>query len=193
MKNLVLTKIEDAVGTLTLNNPEQYNSLTPEFLEMIQTGFNELIEDRSSKVIVLKAEGKVFSTGGNVKGFYDNLPRIKEYSMETVGLLNQVILLMIKSPLPIIAVVHGMVTGGSLGFVLASDLILITPQTTFTPYYSVVGYSPDGGWTALLPSIIGRKRAAEIMMLNKTITAEQSVLWGIANQIVEKDKINDEA
>jgi 2-(1,2-epoxy-1,2-dihydrophenyl)acetyl-CoA isomerase len=89
--------------------------------------------------------------------------------------------------------VHGIVTGGSLGLVLASDMVLVAPEASFTPYYSIVGFSPDGGWTAMLPLLIGQKRASEILMLNRTITAEQAVQWELANQIVAADRIRDEA
>jgi len=193
MNDMVLTKIKDMIGILTLNHPEKYNSLTPPFLDEIQAGFDQLLSDTSVKVIILQATGKVFSTGGDVKGFNDHLSNIKAYSEMVVGGLNKVILTLLKAPIPIIASVHGMVTGGSMGLVLASDLVLVTPKTSFTPYYSVVGFSPDGGWTAILPFLIGSKRSAEIMMLNETITADQSIAWGIANRLVETNQIQQEA
>jgi 2-(1,2-epoxy-1,2-dihydrophenyl)acetyl-CoA isomerase len=108
-------------------------------------------------------------------------------------LLNQVIGAMIALPIPIVGAVHGIVTGGSLGLVLACDMVLLAPHASFTPYYSVVGFSPDGGWTAMLPNIIGAKRAASVLMRNETITAEQAVAWGIASAIVPLEKIRDEA
>jgi enoyl-CoA hydratase/carnithine racemase len=80
-----------------------------------------------------------------------------------------------------------------LGLLLASDIVLMAPDASITPYYSVVGFSPDGGWTALIPYIIGPKRAAEILMRNQTITAEQAVKWGVANHIVATSDIRREA
>jgi enoyl-CoA hydratase/carnithine racemase len=56
-----------------------------------------------------------------------------------------------------------------------------------------VGYSPDGGWTALLPFAIGIKRAAEVQLLNQSITPEQAVAWGIASRIVPAETIRQEA
>ena len=116
-----------------------------------------------------------------------------DYAQEVVGLLNEVILALIDLPVPVVACVHGPVTGGSLGLVLAADLILVAPEASFTPYYSVIGPSPDGGWTAMLPAVIGEKRAAAVLMLNETISAEQAVAWGMAQRIVPGDVIRDEA
>jgi 2-(1,2-epoxy-1,2-dihydrophenyl)acetyl-CoA isomerase len=118
---------------------------------------------------------------------------LEAYAHDIVGLLNRAILALVDLPIPVVAAVHGIVTGGSMGLILGSDLVLVAPQASFTPYYSVVGFSPDGGWTALLPALIGHKRAAEILMLNQTITPEQAVAWGLASRIVAAGDIRAEA
>lgn len=193
MSSLVITEKEGGTGILTLNRVDKQNSLVPDFLEAIQAGFESLVNDSQVEVVILQAAGKVFSTGGDVRGFRDHFSDIKAYSEKVVGGLNHLILSIIKSPIPVIAAVHGMVTGGSIGLTLASDLMLVSPKTSFTPYYSIVGFSPDGGWTAILPTIIGRIRAAGILMQNETITAEQAVDWGLANRLVAEDDIGAEA
>ncbi|HCR80727.1 MAG TPA: enoyl-CoA hydratase/isomerase family protein, partial [Alcanivorax sp.] len=100
----------------------------------------------------LDAEGRSFSTGGDVGGFYDT-PRAErhDYASRVVGTLNAVILDLLSLPLPTVAAVHGMVTGGSVGLVLACDIVVAGPRASFAPWYTRVGYSPDGGWTALMP------------------------------------------
>ncbi|MGD2078974.1 MAG: enoyl-CoA hydratase-related protein, partial [Chloroflexota bacterium] len=107
--------------------------------------------------------------------------------------LNQAILALFQLPAPVVAAVHGIVTGGSMGLVLACDLILVAPEAAFTPYYSVVGFSPDGAWTAMLPALIGPKRTAAVLMQNQSILAEQALAWGLANKVVASDQIRAEA
>ncbi|MCI0477683.1 MAG: enoyl-CoA hydratase/isomerase family protein, partial [Anaerolineales bacterium] len=192
MSNLVLLDARNQIATLTLNRPERHNSLVPELLREMLAAL-DYVEQSGARALILQANGRSFSTGGDVYAFYDQRDQIETYAREIVGLLNQVIVVMARLPVPIVAAVHGIVTGGSLGLVLASDIVLVAPEASFTPYYSVVGFSPDGGWTAMLPEIIGQKRASEILMLNKTISAEQAVAWGIANRIVTRDQIRDEA
>jgi 2-(1,2-epoxy-1,2-dihydrophenyl)acetyl-CoA isomerase len=153
----------------------------------------EIRENPAIRAVILQAEGRSFSTGGDLRGFYGHLGEIEAYASEIVGRLNQVILAMVNLPIPVVAAVHGMVTGGSLGLVLAADLVLVAPEASFTPFYSVVGFSPDGGWTAWLPQIIGTKRVAEILMQNITIGAEQAVAWGLANRLVPGEEIRTQA
>jgi 2-(1,2-epoxy-1,2-dihydrophenyl)acetyl-CoA isomerase len=193
MKEVVLTVKAGQVGILTLNRPERHNSLLPEFLQAMLDALATLSGDESLAALVLQANGRSFSTGGDARGFVEHAERIEAYSRQVVGLLNTVILSLIDFPVPVVAAVHGIVTGGSMGFVLASDIVLVSPETSFTPYYSVVGPSPDGGWTALLPSIIGRNRAASVLYLNQVITAEEAVAWGLAHRIVPPERIREAA
>ncbi len=185
MSNLVLVEKDDAMATLTLNRPERHNALIPELLAEMLAALDGLKTRAELRALILQANGRSFSTGGDVHAFYEHREDIARYSNEIVGGLNQVILALIAFPTPVIAAVHGIVTGGSLGLVLASDIALLAPAASITPFYTVVGYSPDGGWTAMLPGVIGAKRAAEILLTNQTISAEQTVAWGIANRVVD--------
>lgn len=181
------------IALLTLNRAERHNSLVPGLLEDLIAALEEVKAEPDVRAMVLMAKGRSFSTGGDIREFYKNINTIEEYAGIVVGKLNQVILALIDLPVPIVAAVHGIITGGSLGFVLASDIVLMAPEASIIPYYNVLGFSPDGGWTALLPNIIGPKRTAEILMLNQTITAEQAVAWGLANRVISSERIHEEA
>jgi enoyl-CoA hydratase/carnithine racemase len=181
------------VATLTLNRPERHNSLTPELLEQLLAELENLCVQPAVKAAVLQASGRSFSTGGDLAGFGAHPDDIRAYADRLVGLLNQAMLAMIDLPAPIVVAVQGAVTGGGLGLILAADSVLVTPEATFTPYYGVVGFSPDGGWTALLPELIGRQRAALVLMRNASISADQAVAWGLVGEIVPSDRLRDRA
>ena len=193
MSQFILKEQQGSLAILTLNRPERHNSLVPALLESLLAVLAEVRETPEIRAVVLLSEGQSFSTGGDVLGFYEHRDTIKSYAGEIVGLLNQVMLAMIDLPCPIVTAVQGPVTGGSLGLVLASDIVLMAPEATLTPYYGVVGFSPDGGWTALLPDLIGARRTAAVLMLNQSITAEEAFAWGLASQIVSGDQIRTEA
>lgn len=191
MSTLVETHRADSVVTLVLNRPDRHNSLVPALLNDLLAAIRGAGRDDSAGAVVLAAAGRSFSTGGDVKAFYAAGDDLADYAAETVGLLNEVIMTMVTLDKPIVAAVHGMVTGGSLGLLLGSDVVLIAPEATITPWYTVVGYSPDGGWTAILPHIIGRKRAAMVLLRNETITAQDAMAWGLAADIVAAAGIRD--
>lgn len=190
---LVKRQRSGPVATLVLNRPERHNSLVPELLSELLAGFGEVGTDPGVRTVVLAAAGRSFSTGGDVRGFFSAGGDLERYATETVGLLNQVMLAMLRLPQPIVVAVHGMVTGGSLGLVLGGDIVLMAPRATIAPWYGAVGFSPDGGWTALLPDVIGARRAAHVLHTNESIGAEAALAWGLANEIVPGDEIEERA
>jgi len=192
-KPLVVYEVDGVIATLTLNRPERHNSLIPPLLRQFLDGLDKIRSNSDVQTVILKANGPSFSTGGDVAAFYNNRDDLENYANQMVSLLNQSIMGLYDLRVPIITAVHGIVTGGSLGLVLASDIILFAPEASITPYYGILGYSPDGGWAALLPRLIGARRTAESLLTNRTITAEEAVAWGIANRIVDADKIVSEA
>lgn len=193
MSDLVLSETDGSVAVLTLNRAARHNSLIPEMLQDFLTAVENLRTLTGVRAVVLQANGRSFSTGGDVRAFYEHRSDIEAYSRQVVGLLNESIVALATLPVPVVAVVHGIVTGGSLGLVLACDIVLVAPEATFTAYYTSVGYSPDGGWTAMLPAVIGNRRASEALLLDRSISAQEAVEWGMANRIVPADRIREEA
>lgn len=190
MADMVILAVEGSVARLTLNRPERHNCLVPELLRDLLSSLERIQGESGVRIVLLNANGRSFSTGGDIRGFYDHLVDLEAYANEVVGLLNKVILEMMVLPVPIVTAVHGIVTGGSLGLLLASDIVVMTPEASITPYYNVVGFSPDGGWTAILPAIIGTKRTFETLATNRTITADEAICWGIASVLVPAAEIH---
>ncbi|SFR68437.1 2-(1,2-epoxy-1,2-dihydrophenyl)acetyl-CoA isomerase [Marinobacter daqiaonensis] len=176
----VLYRLEAGIARLTLNRPERHNALVPELLRDLRRALAQCGQDRPG-ALVIDSAGKSFSTGGDVAGFHDIAREFRaRYGAEVVGELNRAILDLLTLPVPTVVAVHGMVTGGSLGLILASDIVVAGPQASFAPWYTVVGYSPDGGWTALLPERIGRARALEIQLTNRTMNQDEALGCGLA-------------
>jgi enoyl-CoA hydratase/carnithine racemase len=165
----------------------------PDLLRQLLGDLDRIAKRSDLRAVVLQAKGPSFSTGGDLQGFADHLDTLPAYADEIVGLLHQTMLAMQALPLPIVVAVQGLVTGGSLGLVLAADLVLVSPQASFIPFYSEVGFSPDGGWTTWLPAVIGRTRAADILLNNLTIPAEDAVRWGLVNRLVPPEALAEEA
>lgn len=191
-RKLVLTRVEGPVATVILNRPERHNSLVPAMLGELGDAIAGCESRPGLGVLVLRAEGRSFSTGGDLRGFREHADEIERYAHALVGLLNDTIIRLYDCRLPVITVINGQVTGGALGLVLASDIVLVTERASFTPYYVEAGFSPDGGWTALLPDVIGQTRASTVQLLNQTITPEQALDWGLATAYA-KSAGHDEA
>ena len=188
--SVVLLNVDNQVATVVINRPQRHNSLVPELLTQLTDPFHQIGARQDTKVVVLKAAGESFSTGGDLRAFWQHRDDLETFANGLVANLNAAIASIVECDLPVVVAVNGQVTGGSLGLVLACDIAVVTERASFTPYYVDVGFSPDGGWTALLPDIIGHKRAAAVQLLNDTINAQQALDWGIAHKMAQADQLD---
>ena len=183
---LVKMSRQGELAIVSLNRPARHNALVPELLgKLLSTLQSD--DCTNAAVVVLRAEGRSFSTGGDLLGFHQHRDAIADYSHELVGLLNEVIIAVYCHPAPVICSVHGHVTGGALGLLLAADRVVMSRDASITPWYTEIGFSPDGGWTAMLPAIVGRQAAAHWLLTNASYDAKTCLALGLVHQLADKD------
>jgi 2-(1,2-epoxy-1,2-dihydrophenyl)acetyl-CoA isomerase len=187
---LVLTAIDNGVARITLNRPARRNALVPALLEALNAALDALRPDELTAVVIA-GTGRTFSSGGDVAGFAAQQgSALQEYARRTVSLLNRAILKILSYPIPVIARLEGFVTGGSAGLVFASDFVVMADDAFIAPYYVDVGFSPDGGWTALLPERIGAARASAVLLSNRHIGAGEALALGLATHVVPETELD---
>jgi len=182
----VRSSVDGSVATLTIDRADRHNSLVTPLLEELTTAVETATDDEHVRVIRLETVGSSFSTGGDVAAINecrDDHTALAECADRLVGELNASLLALSRSPVPVVVGVDGVVTGGSIGFLAVADAVVMDPAATITPYYPVVGFSPDGGWTALVPDIIGPTRTRRVLTTNQTVTAQQAHAWGLVTDV----------
>lgn len=180
--SFIETEYREGAIWLWLSRPDRHNALIPALIFDLRTAIAAAAE-KDPVALVLSGRGSSFSTGGDLGGFLDHARsqiELKAYAELLVGGLHDAILDLLSFPAPVMAAVNGPVTGGSTGLMLAADLVAIAETAFVQPYYSQVGFGPDGGWTALLPDRIGTSRALAIQYRNTRISAGEAVELGLA-------------
>ncbi len=192
---MVRMSVADGVAEVTLARAGMHNALVPELLLELCVALESAGRRDDVRAVLLLADGVAFSIGGDMRRFAARMaqPGIEAYSAELVGLLNQSMLTLLRLDQPVVAGVHGLVTGGSLGLVLACDVVIAADTMKLKAHYASAGFSPDGGWTALLPRIAGLRRAAAGLLLNATIDARQALDWGLVTRVVPRAQVRDDA
>jgi 2-(1,2-epoxy-1,2-dihydrophenyl)acetyl-CoA isomerase len=194
--NLVRMQRAGGVAHLVLCRSGMHNALVPELLDELLAALALVRDDPECRALLLGAEGPAFSIGGDMRRFqreHTGAGALQAYASGLVGRLNQAILALIDLPQPVVAAVHGIVTGGSIGLVLAADLVYLAPQAVFKAHYASAGFGPDGGWTALVGRLAGTRRAAAALLLNRSVRAEEAVAWGLANEVVAAGVLQETA
>jgi len=174
------------IALLTLARPAVGNALVPDLLLDLCVALEAIARRDDVRSVVLAADGEHFSLGGDMRRFVSEMqgPGLQTYSAELVGLLNQSIVALLRLPQPVVAAVDGPVVGGSIGLVLACDVVIASERAVFRAQHARAGFAPDGGWTAMLPRVVGVRRAAAGVLLDREISAAEACDWGIATTLV---------
>ena len=172
----------EACFRITLNAPRA-NALEPGLLAELHLAFDALEQSGFQKALILS--GRNFSTGGDVSRFFEaaQLGCAESYADQVVPSLQDLIMRMIGLPVVFASAVRGAATGGASGIVFASDLVAAAPDAFVQPYYGVMGFAPDGGWTALLPELIGAGPAQSWLMANHRYGAMELRRLGLVQAI----------
>jgi 2-(1,2-epoxy-1,2-dihydrophenyl)acetyl-CoA isomerase len=89
----------------------------------------------------------------------------------------------------VIAAVNGTAAGAGVGLVAMADLALCASSGRFNLAYTNAGLTPDAGTTYLLPRTLGLKRTMELMLLNRTLNAQEALSWGLVNEVVADEEL----
>lgn len=176
---------------VAINRPEDHNSYLLNTLREMTDAFDDSMWDDDIQFIVLSGTGeKAFCTGGNVDEYankYGKKPADWWKWGEIYGRFLDAILHCGK---PVISRINGIVAGGGLEFVAASDLAVSSDKARFLSPGPRVGMTSIGGLSQWLPLHIGLKRTAELVMLSSEIDAAQAKEWGIANFVVPHQELD---
>jgi 2-(1,2-epoxy-1,2-dihydrophenyl)acetyl-CoA isomerase len=178
--------MSDNVCVVTLNRPERLNALTVEVANELKAAIKSAVND-GARAIVLTGAGRAFCSGGDIREMEEIAARegdVGAFFDEPLRELNELISLIRKAPLPIIAAVNGVASGGGCNLALACDLVFAADSAKFNQAFIKIGLSPDIGGTFILPRLVGWKRAAELMFTGEMVTARSASEMGMINGVV---------
>ena len=185
MDSTVLLDVQDRVATVTLSRPDSYNALTLEVARELLSAALRCEADPEIRAVVLTGAGKHFCFGGDLRAMREQGDAAPGYLNELTTHLHAAISAFTRMRAPVIAAVNGTAAGAGVGLVCAADLALCARGSRFSLAYTGVGLAPDGSVSFLLPRIVGRRRAMELLLLNRVLSAEEALAWGLVNQVLD--------
>jgi 2-(1,2-epoxy-1,2-dihydrophenyl)acetyl-CoA isomerase len=191
MYETIQLDLRGTVGVITLNRPQSLNALTTEVGQEFLAAVKQLSEQGARAVIVTGA-GRAFCAGGDLREMQRIAAqegKVEAFFDEPLGLLNECILRIRRSPLPFIAAVNGAASGGGCNLALACDLVIAGEGARFNQAFIKIGLVPDCGGTFILPRLVGWKRAAELMMTGEVVTARRALELGMINAVVPDEEL----
>ena len=187
-----LCDVADGIARIRLNRPERKNPLTFESYAELRDWFRALPYRDDVHAVVLLPNGGNFSSGGDVHDIIGPLTRMtmKELLAFT-RMTGDLVKAMVHCSTPIIAAVDGVCAGAGAIIAMSSDLRVATPAAKTAFLFNRVGLAGcDMGACAILPRIIGQGRAAELLYLGRSMSAEEGLSWGFYNDVVAQDALD---
>ncbi len=185
----LLLDVADGVATITLNRPDAANALDLTMAEELCHAATLCDEDDGVRAIVLTGTGKMFSAGGDLASFAKNEEELPLLIKRMVTALHAAISRFARGDAPVIAAINGTAAGAGFSLALATDLAIASADAKFAMAYTAAGLSPDGSSSFYLPRLVGARRAAELMMTNRRLTAQEALEWGLVNQVVPSEEV----
>jgi len=184
MSELLVSKIEGGVLTLTLNRPEKMNSINGELAQQLIASLQGEATDSKVRTVVINANGKAFCAGQDlaearpVEGETPNLgPVIDRQYTPLVTSLREI-------EKPVIAQVQGIAAGAGANLALCCDFVIAAEDAKFIQAFCKIGLVPDTGGTFILPRAVGLAQATALTMLGESLSATQAFNLGMIYKAV---------
>jgi len=190
MKALSVIKfgIEDGLAIITLANAGGSNAISGQMASELLEVAIECDTNTSVRAVLLNAEGKNFSAGGDLKSFLqvEDKPRhIKEITTDFHAAISK----LLRMEAPLVVAVQGSAVGAGVSLAALGDIVMAGRSASFMAGYSGIGLVPDGAGSYTLPRLIGMRRYQEMYLLNKAISADEAVAIGLITSVIDDEML----
>ena len=175
-------------ANITINRPEKRNALNPELVSLLTKAFGRAIKDEQVKVIVLRANGEVFSAGADLEYLQQIQENSEEENFRDTTALKELFLSIYRSPKLVIAQVEGHAIAGGCGLASVCDIIFSVPEAKFGYTEVKIGFIP-ALVSCFLVRKLGEGRTKELVLSGELIDAGTAADYGLINFVVSKENI----
>jgi 2-(1,2-epoxy-1,2-dihydrophenyl)acetyl-CoA isomerase len=181
--------IKSGVAEIVLCQPERGNLFDAKFNSELCDLASETSENPAVRAILIRAEGKYFSVGADLKWLGKDRAAMPRLLKEATATLHMAIARFVRGNAPVVVAVHGLCTGGAVALTAMSDFAIAAKSARFYAAYNRIGFVADGAGTHFIPRHVGSRRATEFFLLNETWDAELAALNGLINKVVPDDQL----
>lgn len=182
---------ERGIATVTLNRPENLNAINLEMLDELLRAIFSCTNNRDVRVIILRGEGRAFSSGGDIKVMEQILNQdAYTFMRDWIHRVHLLEMQLRTIPKPVIASVHGVASGQGMNMALACDLRIASESATFNQSFVRLGLTSEG--TYFLPRLVGVGKATELFFTGDTLTAAEALSLGMLNRVVPDGRLEEE-
>lgn len=185
--------VQDQVAWITLQRPAALNALNLQMTKELYDVANRC-GDASVRAAVLTGGGeRAFCAGGDVADFAAAGEGLEVLIKDMTGHLHMAISRFAWMRAPLIGAINGVAAGAGFSLAVCCDLAIAADNARFASAYSKIGFTPDGSSTYFLSRLLGRRRAMELYLTERVLSAQEALDWGLVNRVVPGKDLQAEA
>lgn len=178
---VLLEERDDGIGIITLNRPDNRNSMTPELLDCFEAVTQRVCKNLALRAVVLTGSGNCFSAGAD---FRSALQRgdDRRLSHERSLTMYEPFLSVLDIEVPVIGALNGHAVGGGFGLALVCDIRIASRRHKYGANFARIGLHPGLGVSYLLPRLIGLSRASELLYTGRLVRGDEAESMGLVSE-----------
>jgi enoyl-CoA hydratase len=186
----IMVEKKEGIGYLTLNRPEVRNAFNQEMIDEIREALCAIDKDEEIRVLIITGAGKAFQAGADIAELSVMAPMDILRWNEGIVRINAGLE---KLRQPVIAAINGAAMGGGLELAISCTLRVMAESAKMALPEVKLGIIPGTGGTQRLPRLIGKGRAAELLLTGEAISAEEAYRIGLVNRVVPDGEVVEAA
>lgn len=189
----ITVDISDQIATITLNRPDRLNAASLDMADEINNAVSGNLGD--ARVLLITGAGRAFCSGADLqaRGSGSAVNGGEASYAALTRHYNPMMLKLARLDMPVITAVNGPAAGVGCSIALCGDFVLAGKSGYFLQAFVNIGLVPDGGASWMLPRLVGKARATQMMMLGERISGEQAADWGLIYKCVDDADLMSEA
>jgi 2-(1,2-epoxy-1,2-dihydrophenyl)acetyl-CoA isomerase len=189
----VRVEIEDGLAVVSLAQGARGNPIDGAFTEAFKHAAARLWDAKDLRAVLLRADGKNFSVGGDLKTFHPDRARLGPLVRQWTSDLHMGLQRFWRLPVPVVAAVQGFAMGGGAAVMAGCDVVLAAESSRIGSAFSHIGFSCDSGSSVTLTARMGPARARRFVLLGEVLTSAEAQQCGLFDKVVPDDRLQDEA
>jgi 2-(1,2-epoxy-1,2-dihydrophenyl)acetyl-CoA isomerase len=190
MGSPVTYRLEGGVATVRLDRPGAMNALNTATKVALRDALQQAAADQAVRCVVLTGSGRAFCAGQDLREHGANLAAgLPGLDATLAEHYHPIVLALATMPKPVVAAVNGIAAGAGVSLALAADLRIAAASSGFNLAFTSIGLSADTGSTWWLPRLVGMARAKELLLIPRTVGAEEALSMGLVTEVVPDDEL----
>ncbi|WP_425230749.1 enoyl-CoA hydratase-related protein [Sphingomonas sp.] len=187
----ILAERRDDVLLLTLNRPDRLNAASLDMADELSAALDRI---DGARAVLITGTGRAFCSGADLQARGNGSARGGQASHQALTRhYNPLMMKLAELDVPTVSAVNGPAAGVGCSIALAADFVIAGASGYFLQAFVNIGLVPDGGASWMLPRLVGKARATEMMMLGEKIGADKAAEWGLIHKAVPDDQLMPEA